>query len=941
MKKYLQTNLMWMLTLLVALAASAQSELKEEIPFDESVRTGTLDNGLKYFIKKNSKPENRVELRLAVNAGSILEDDDQLGLAHFTEHMAFNGSKNFEKNELVSYLQSVGVKFGAHLNAYTSFDETVYILPIPSDDEEILEKGLTILEDWSGGLSFDPEELEKERGVVIEEWRLGQGAQMRMLQKYLPVIFKGSQYAERLPIGTKETLENFDLETIKRFYSDWYRPNLMAVIAVGDIDVDKMEERIKNHFSKLENPKKPRERKEFDLPDNEEPLVSITSDPEEMHIRFNIMYKTDAQEFTTVGQFRKMFVNNLFLSMMNQRLSDLLTEANPPYLYATTYLGSPVSRKKTAFAGFAVPKPDDVKTGVVRTLEEVRRVEQHGFNPSELTTAKLRMMEGYEKSYKERDKTESAGYANELIRHFLEKEPVPGIEYEYEFAQKYVEGITLEEVNALVSKLITEKNRIVYMTAPEKEGITLPTEEEILAWVAETEDKQMEPLEEKVIDTNLVKEEITPGKVVETSTIENLDVDILTLSNGAKIYLKETDFKNDEIRFSAYRPTGTSVVSDEDYWSASFAEDIVNTSGIGEYSRSDLEKALAGKSVSLSPYCHELEASMVGSASPKDIETLLQLVYLNFTAVRKDEDAYQSFIKRNEGILGNLMSNPNYYYQDKRARILSQNHLRGGGIPTVENVKSADLDKALDFFKSQYSSPGDFTFWFFGSINKEELVPMLEKYLGSISASGSDMKWKDNKITTPEGKLDEKIYAGTEPKSMVNIYFTDEFKYSRKENYYLSCLSEVLDIKLIEILREEKGGVYGVGANFSSDIQPTGRYTMSIGFPCGPENVDSLTVAAIKVIRDIQENGVTEEDLGKIKETQRRDLEVNLKKNSYWLNYLRFFHVNDIDYDEFPLTTERIDALTAKDIQKVAKKYIDTEEYIRVTLYPEEMKENK
>lgn len=932
--KYLRLIALIFLSFLASDLA-AQDAKEELIPFHPDIRVGTLENGLKYFVRKNAKPENRVELRLVVNAGSILEDDDQLGLAHFTEHMAFNGSKNFEKNELVSYLQSVGVKFGAHLNAYTSFDETVYILPIPSDDEEILEKGLTILEDWSGGLLFDEAELNKERGVVIEEWRLGQGAQMRMLKEYLPIIFKGSKYAERLPIGTKEVLEGFDVETIKRFYKDWYRPDLMAVVAVGDIDVDKMEERIKSHFSGLVNPANARERKEFDLPDNEEPLVAVTTDPEATNILFNIMYKTDADEFKTVEQYRKMYINRLFLSMMNQRLSDLLSEANPPYIYASTYLGSPVSRLKTAFSGFSVAKPDDVKTGVMRLLEEIRRVQLHGFNNSELKTAKLKMLEGYERAYKERDKTESKTWAEELIRHFLEAEPVPGIEYEYEFAKTYLEGIGLDEVNEVVARLIKEQNRVVYMTAPEKEDITLPTTDEILAWVAESEQLTPDPLEEKEIDANLIKADIEPGKVVSSVKIDRADAELLTLSNGAKIYLKQTDYKNDEIRFSAYRSGGVSLASDEDYWSASLASNVVILSGIGDYSYTDLQKALAGKTAAVTPYIGDLEAGLSGSASPKDIETMLQLAYLYFTDVRKDEDAFQSLIQRNKAILANVLANPNYFYQDRLARIMSQDHLRGDGIPTIEDLNRADLDKSLEFFDQQFSSPGDFTFWFVGNFTKEELLPLLEKYLGSVPATGKSSEWIDRGVRPPTGKVDEKVLKGTEPKSNVTITFTGEFKYSREESYLLRCFSEVLDIKLIEILREEKGGVYGVGADGSGQKEPYESFKLNIRFPCGPENVDSLTQAAIRVIEDIQNNGVTEEDLGKIKETQRREMEINWKENGYWMSVLKLHHKYGYDWKELDWLDQRISDLSAKDIQKVAKKYIDTNEYIRVVLYPE------
>ncbi|MEP1782545.1 MAG: insulinase family protein [Reichenbachiella sp.] len=931
----LQRLLLFFLILFISLEGKGQEfSLQEKIPFDSSIRTGTLSNGLKYFIKKNIKPENRVELRLVVNAGSVLEDDDQRGLAHFTEHMAFNGSDHFAKNDLVDYLQSVGVKFGAHLNAYTSFDETVYILPIPSDDEQIVDKGLTILQDWGGGLLFDSEEIEKERGVVIEEWRLGQGAQMRMVQEYLPVIFKGSKYADRLPIGTKETLETFRPEVIKRFYGDWYRPDLMAVIAVGDIDVDKMEAKIKTHFSEFVNPANPRPREEIEVPDNSEPLVAVASDKEATNIIFNIMYKSEAKDLATGEDYRKGLIQSLFTSMVNQRLRDLLQEANPPYLYASTSIGSFITRSKSAFSCFAVPRPDDVEGGISTLMNEIKRVELHGFTSSELKTEKLKLMEAYESAYKERDKTESESIVNELVGHFLEKEPVPGITYEYEFTKKYLEGITLEEVNTVIGEQITDDNRVVYLTAPDKEDVKLPTTTDLLAWVQASDESAPNALKESILDDQLIKTEPVPGKVVEKSRIENLDVTTLKLSNGAQVFIKKTDYKNDEIQFMAHREGGISIAEDVNYWSASFATNIVGLSGIGDYSYTDLQKVLAGKSVGVQPYLSDLNNGFRGSASPKDLETLIQLVYLYFTEVRRDETAFQSLMQRNMAFLSNVMSDPNYYYQDQMAKILSQNNMRGGGIPTVEDLQKVDLDDALAFYKERFASPGDFSFWFIGNIDEEILIPLVEKYLGSIDSTREET-WVDRGVRPPVGMVDKKIYKGTEPKSSVNLIFTGDMEFRREEAYYLRCLSEILDIRLIEILREEKGGVYGVGASGSAGKTPYENYEFTVSFPCGPENVDQLVESTLDAIGKIRDEGVTEENLNKIKEAQRRDQELKWKTNNYWMNVLKIYHINNYDYNEVSWLDQRIEDLTAEDIQRVAKKYLNTESFIQVVLYPE------
>ncbi|WP_109831394.1 M16 family metallopeptidase [Reichenbachiella versicolor] len=920
------------------LFAHGQVENKP-LPFDESIRTGTLDNGLKYFIKKNAKPEKRVELRLAVNAGSVLEDEDQLGLAHFTEHMAFNGSENFDKNDLVDYLQSIGVKFGAHLNAYTSFDETVYILPVPSDDQEILDKSLTILKDWAGGIAFEVEELEKERGVIIEEWRIGQGAQMRMIEQYLPVIFKGSKYAERIPIGKKDILEKFDQATIQRFYKDWYRPNLMAVVAVGDIDVDEMEAKIKEKFSSLTNPKNERQRPEFDLPDNVKPIATVVSDKEATNYVFNIMFKTDTEDFKTTMEYRKMMINNLFLMMINQRLNDKTQEANPPYLYATSYIGSPVSRKKTAFSAIAVPKPDDIEGGVKTLLEEIRRVQQHGFNPSELKTAKLDMYQGYESSYKERDKASSKPLANELVRHFLEGEPVPGIAFEFEFVQEVLPGIKLEEINALISTLIKEENRVLLMTAPESSDVTLPTDQDLLSWVSEIEKKDMDALEERVIDENLIKGELKSGTILSHDTIESVDVQKLKLSNGAVVYLKQTDFKDDQIIFSAYREGGISSEEDDKYWSASMTTDVITMSGIADYSFSDLEKALAGKSAGVAPYMRNLESGFRGKASPDDIETLLQLVYLYCNEPREDKDAFQSMMQRNEAALSNVLSDPKYFYQDKLARIMTQNHLRSDAIPTIEDLRKADLDEIMAIFKKHFSSTGDFTYWFVGNFDTATLLPLIKKYLGSQDAKREEIKWVDRGVRTPSGVVKEKVFKGSDQKSNVTIRYTGETKYDKDQAYYLRCLGEILSIQLIEELREEKGGVYGIGAKGGMSKKPYSRYNLKISFPCSPDRADELIASAQQLVKDIKKNGIDQKYLDKIKEAQRRDVELHLKSNNYWAGALKTYHISNIDYDKLNHLTDRIEKLTTKDIQKAAKKYIKDKNYIQVVLYPENMKE--
>lgn len=905
------------------------------IPVDPNVKIGTLKNGMRYYIRHNERPDDRVELRLVVNAGSILEDADQLGLAHFTEHMAFNGTKNFEKNEIVDYLQSIGVQFGADLNAYTSFDETVYILPIPTDDENIVNQGLQILEDWAHNLTFDGAEIDKERGVVIEEWRLGQSGERRMLDKYLPVIYKDSRYAERLPIGTKENLETFPHEVIKRFYKDWYRPDLMAVVAVGDIDVAAMEAKIKKYFGRIPAAKKPRERAEFKVPDHSDTYVSVLKDKEATFAQVRLYFKTDPKDDLLTGDYRDFLVGRAFTGMLNKRLQELTREAQPPFVYASTSHGGTWARTKDAFQAFAVVNETDIKGGLNAVITELERVRRHGFTPGELKRYKLDLVKSYEVAYNERDKTESENYVDEYVGNFLEKEPIPGIEWEYNFVKQHAEGIGLDEVNALIDKWITKENRVVVITAPDKEGVTLPTEDEVTGLLNRIRIMKVDPYEDEDFGESLMTELPTPGSIVSETKNDALGTTELKLSNGVTVFLKPTDFKNDEIVMTTWSPGGHSLASDENYHSASNASSLVNEGGVADYDLTTLQKALAGKSIRVNPFIRELSEGVQGSTTPADLETFFQLTNLYFTAPRKDEKAFQSFITKNKSILSNVMANPQYYFIDQVQRTLSDNSIRGGGFPTEQDLDKIDLDKAFAFYRDRFGDVSDFTFWFVGAFKVEEIKPLLEQYIASLPASGRKDEWKDVSPRPPRAPLEKVVKKGVDPKSQVVLYWETEQPFNRKDAFYLESFGEVMNIKLIELLREEKGGVYGVGAGGGGENMPYSKYTFQVQFPCAPENAEELTKATIDQLKKLQTEGISEEDLKKIKEGQRRQLEVNMKDNGFWANTLRVYHYQGWDPADLLKAKEKIDALTAKDMQAAAKKYIDPDKFIKIVLMPE------
>jgi len=915
---------------------SSDLELSNEIPTTDKVLKGKLDNGLTYYIRQNSRPENRVELRLAVNAGSILEDDDQLGLAHFLEHMAFNGTENFEKNELVSILQSAGVRFGAHLNAYTSFDETVYMLRLPTEDTT-LEKGFQILEDWAGGLTLDEEEIDNERGVVIEEWRRGQGAQQRMRDEYFPVLFYNSQYAERLPIGTKDVLENFDYVTLSNFYEDWYRPDLMAVVVVGDVDPAEVEQEIKERFSDLKAPEQAKERTVFDVPDHQDTKVVVVTDPEETYNRIVIYNKKEgaSESERIIDDYRQTVVQSLFTGMLNERLAELTQQADPPFMYASGGIGS-VIRTKDAFNLYTVVPENGISQGLRSVLEQTEKVRQFGFTQSELDRYKQQMITRYEKAYNEREKTESEQYAGEYVRNFLQDEPIPGITFEFEFMKKHLPGITLEEVNELTDEWIKDENRVVVVMAPEKEGVEVPSEDEVRAILEEMKNAEVTAYEDEAVPDALMASLPQAAEITNEQVLEDIGVTEFTLDNGVKVVLKPTDFKADEILMSASSPGGHSLYDLDMYYSASNSGGIVAQSGVKDFSITVLDKYLADKNAGVSPYIGSLTEGFSGSSTPKDVETMLQLTHLYFTAPRQDLEAFQSYISKNKAIYANLLSNPQYYYQDKLSRILSQDHPRGGGYPTQEDWEKVEFEEAFAAYNDRFADSSDFTFFFVGNFDVEDMKTMTAQYLGSLPNIDREESWQDLGIRPPSGVVDEKVYKGTDPKSNVNIIFTGEFDYDRKEAYELNSLVQALNIKLIEEIREKKSGVYSIGASANPSKYPYEHYSIRIGFPCAPENVEDLTEAVFAEIKKVQENGPTEEDLKKVKETQRRDMETNLKENRYWLRTLQQAYFLDQDPTKVLDYEESINNLTVEGLKEVANKYFNFDSYVRVVLLPEE-----
>jgi zinc protease len=920
--------------LLIATGAFAQKiNLTDKLPQDPLVRTGTLPNGMRYYVRKNMKPEHRMELRLALKAGSVLEDDDQQGLAHFCEHMQFNGTKHFPKMDLVNFLEATGVRFGAHLNAYTSFDETVYMLQLPTDSASVMDKGLQVMQDWAGGASLDSDEIDKERGVVLEEWRLGRGANERVNKVHLPVEYANSQYAERLPIGKDNIIEHAPYEALRRFYHSWYRPDLMAIIAVGDFDIDKMEQELKSRFSSIQNPPNERTRTKYTVPMHSDLRVSIASDKELQFNSTQIVFQRPDEKEVTVSDYRDNLKKALYLGMLNARFQERLRKPETPLIFAGVNDSRDLGATRE-FGLFAALKPESVQEGIRTALEELIRVEEHGFTATELEREKKSVLRGYEEQYKERDKTESNRLLSEYVRNFLSDEPFPGIVYEKELAEQYIPAITLDEVNALTTGFLKTSGPTIMLSCQKNEKTKIPTEDDIRTIYKSVTSSSIAAYEDKVSNQPLMPSKPKPGKIVDEKSIPDLGITKWTLSNGATVIVKPTDFKNGEILFSAISPGGTSLVSDADELSASFAAGIVDESGVGAFDATALEKMLAGKVVSMSPSISTLSEGFNGRSSPQDLETMFQLLYLYATAPRADEAPYKANMQKTEAMLKTRGAAPESAFGDTLSVTMTQYNPRTRPM-TVERLQEVSLDRVKQIYKDRFADFDDFTFFIVGNVDLTTLRPLVETYVASLPTSGRKESWKDLGIRPPKGDIAKSVYKGVEPKSRVSINITGPFEYTPKNRYVIQEMAEVLSIKLRETLREEKGGVYGVSVNASPIHYPVERYQLSIGFGCAPDRVNELVDEVMKKLDTMTMKAPEDIYLTKVKQIASKELEVNLKLNNYWMSNLSALTFNNEDLRVILARKQFIADLTANDILEAGKKYCNKANLVEVVLYPE------
>ena len=930
-----------------ALEHARTGALRDPMPVGPGVTVGQLENGLQYYIRENSEPANRAEFSLVVKVGSVVEDEDQLGLAHFLEHMAFNGTENFEKQELIDFMESIGMRMGADLNAGTSFDETRYMLQIPTDSPEVMANTFQILEDWAHGLTLDPEEIDKERGVIIEEWRLRRGAAARIQDEQFPVLLRDSRYAERSPIGTVESLETFEHEALRRFYRDWYRPDLMAVIAVGDFDRAEVEALLIEHFEGISAPENPRERIEYSVPDHDETLFTIATDEELTSTSVAVYHMLALDEQETIGGYRQQLVEGLYNGMLNLRLGEIARNPNPPFLGAGSSKGSLVRSKGAYLLSANVPE-DGIERGLEVVFTEAERVARFGFTASELERQKIDVLRGIERAYTDRANRGSASYAAEYSRAFLDDEPIPGIEYEFELYKRFIPEITLTEVNQIGSEWIRPQNRVVVVTGPEKEDLDMPSEEALLAVLTGVADMEITAYEETVIDQPLLAEIPEGSTVVGTREFAE-DIVEWELGNGVRVALKPTDFREDQVLFQGFSPGGTSLASDEEWIPASSATVLIQGGGLGPFNTTDLRRVLTGKVASARPFISSFEEGVTGSGSPQDLETMFQLIYMTFTAPRADPEYFEVFNTRNRTSLQNRDASPAVAFNDAINRIMTQDALRSRPV-TVETLDHTDLDGSLAFYQDRFEDASDFTFIFVGNIDLDVMRPLVERYLGGLPSTNRVETWRDLGERPPRGVIEEIVRKGLEPQSQTRLFFTGSIDYGdRSQRLGIAVMTSVLETRLREVLREELGGTYSVSVGSSFSWRPAGQYRLSISFGSDPERADELLAAVYEEIDRLKSSPPDEAEVNDVLEAQRRAWETNQESNSWWLSVLdgRYRYLldqsdgrypsGDVLLETLPTYGADLDALTPPRIQELARRYFDQDNRVRVTLLPEQL----
>lgn len=917
-------------------AQQGQIDWNKALPVNSKVKVGKLDNGLTYYIRSNSEPKQRAEFFIVQNVGAILEEDNQNGLAHFLEHMAFNGTKNFPGKKLLTYFESVGVKFGQNINAYTSLDETVYNLSdVPTTREGIIDSALLVLHDWSGFISLEGTEIDNERGVIREEWRTGRGPEQRMNKEIMPIIYKDSKYAKRDVIGDIEVINNFDHKTLRDYYRKWYGPDLQAIIVVGDIDVNKIEQKIKTLFADVPSRENLTPRPYFDVPDNKEPLIGISSDPEARNTTIIVRYKRNpaSAEVKNYGFQKDYIMKSLISSMISARFNEITQKPNPPFVFAGGFISS-FTRTKDAYLLYAIAKNDDITGGLKSVIRESERFKFHGFTATELERSKADYLRSLENQFKDKDKQENSRLVNELVNNFLEGEPIPGIEFEFGFASTILPMITIDEINFFAKGLVKDDNLLVSIMGPKKDGVVMPSVDEVKKAIESVKLEKIEAYVDNVSNKPLVEKVEKTGLVTKVDQNSNLGTTQWTLSNGTVVVFKKTDFKEDEILLNAFSKGGLSLADNALLPSASFSTSLVSNGGVGEFSSIELEKMLAGKVVSLQPMLGESFEGFQGNTSPKDLETMLQLVYLYFTQPRQDEANFNTYLDRMKAYFANASADPRMNFRDSVSILMANRNPRV--LPmNLDYLAKIKFQESLNFYKDRFADASDFTFIFTGNINPDEVKGLIEKYIGGLPSMNRNESSKDNGVRPPQGKVQNYFTKPLQtPKSSISISYTGNAEYNLENKVLIDVIKSVLNTRFIDEIREKEGATYGVATRVYLRNYPVPSFNANFTFDTDPKLRDKMIGIIHNEVKILTTSGPSEENLIKAKEFMLKSYEQNQRDNNYWSSTIREQLENGVDINTN--YSQLVTGVTIEKVRNLAEKLFGQGNVVEVVMSPTE-----
>lgn len=932
------------LSLFLLLLAPA-SLFAQTVEQDASIRQGKLKNGLTYYIRHNAKEAGLADFYIAQRVGSILEEPRQRGLAHFLEHMAFNGTKHFpgkgKQLGIVPWCETIGVKFGTNLNAYTSVDQTVYhIGSAPIKREGIIDSCLLVLNDWSQFINLEPKEIDKERGVIHEEWRNRRTgmAMQRMMENVMPKIYKGSKYEDCLPIGNMDIVDNFPYQDLRDYYQKWYRPDLQAIVVVGDFDVDMMERKIQKLFGKIKTHKNPAERIYYPVNDNDKMIVAIEKDKEQPIILGHLYMKSEAtpdSEKNSVKYQREDYINGLITYMLNGRLSEKKQVANPPFMSATVKNGAFfVSRTKDAFSLSISCKQDNVLGGVSVAVGEVERARQHGFTQSELERAKKLYLNAAERQLKMEKDYKNSHYVSQCVNNFLEGEPILTPTYNLQLVKLFDGEVSLAEVNSQVGEIITDKNQVFIMYGPDKDGFVVPSESEIESTVLAAQQKSYDAYQEEQVPATLMAALPAPGKIVSEKPYGKFGMTEIVLSNGMKVYVKSTDYQADQITMSMRGEGGTSVYGDEDIPNFAFLSGSITEAGVGDFTATRLRKALAGKSLKLAPSITSEGQRITGTSSVKDLETMLQLAHLYFTATRKDSMAFEGMMNRNLSLLKNRNASSKVVYNDSLSATLYDHNVRMAPV-TVEIAKKADYNRIFEIYRERFSDASNFKTVFIGKVDMAQLRPLLCQYLATLPSTHKAEK--SNKANVPQivkkNEVVKFVHKQETPLANVSVFYTGNVPFSPKNDLVLDMLTRVLQIAYTDSVREEKGGTYGVGVSFNLEKEDNPNALLRISYKSDPKRYEELNPVIYKQLLNIADHGPVASSMDKVKKYLKKQYGQMAITNDYW-SYV-IWHQLDDDADFDKDYCKMVDNLTASDVQKMAKELLKQNHRVEVTMLSE------